>query len=73
MIRLSVKVIPGAKKSAVEVLPDGSLKVRVTAPAESGRANMAVIKALAEHFDVPKRAVTIVRGASSRQKLIEIA
>lgn len=73
MTRIRVNVIPRAKTLGIEPLPDGSLKVRVTAPAEGGRANRAVIEALAEHFDVPKRAVTIVRGASSRQKLIKIA
>jgi len=53
-------------------MPDGGLRVRVTAPAEGGRANDAVIDALAEHFHVPKRAVTIRQGASSRSKLVEI-
>lgn len=70
--KLQVKVIPRASSNSVQPLPDGSLKVRVTDPAEGGRANQAVIELLAEHFKVPKRAVAIVRGASSRQKLIEI-
>lgn len=72
MTRIRVNVIPRAKTRGIEPLPDGGLRVRVSEPAEDGRANAAVINALAEHFDVPKRAVTIVRGASSRQKLIEI-
>ena len=53
--------------------PDGTLVVKVTEPAEGGRANAALLEALAKHFSVPTRCVTILRGATSRQKLIEIS
>lgn len=43
-----------------------------TAP-EKGKANEAVIKKIAVHFGVPKSAVKIISGASSRKKAIEIA
>ena len=46
--------------------------VKVREPAEGGRANMAMVAALAEHFHVPCRAVSIVRGHASRRKLVEI-
>ena len=72
MPRIRVKVFPRAKKHGIEQLPDGSLRVRVTAPAEGGRANAAVIDALADHFHVPKRAVTIRQGLASRSKLVDI-
>lgn len=68
-----MRVIPRARRAGIEPLADGSLKVKVTAPAEGGRANDAVIEALAKYFDVPARAVMIVRGHASRQKLIEIS
>ena len=71
-MRISIRVVPRAKRQGIERLPDGSLRVRVSAPAEGGRANAAVIKALAEHFGVPQRAVTIRRGATSRIKEVEI-
>ena len=44
----------------------------VPEPPEDGRANEAVIELLAEHFDVPKGSLRIVRGHTSRQKVIEI-
>src|SRR5690349_20302334 len=47
---VAVRVIPRAKRRAVEPQPDGSLLVRVTAPPEDGRANDAVLEAVAEHF-----------------------
>ena len=71
-MRITVRVVPRAGRRAVEPQMDGSLKVRVTEPAEGGRANEAVVEALAEHFGVPRRRVTIVRGHTARLKLIEI-
>ena len=72
-MRIRVAVIPRAKRPGIEPLPDGSFRVRVSAPAEAGRANAAVIDALAGHFGVPKRAVAILRGLAGRSKLIDIA
>lgn len=71
-MRIRVKVVPRAKKSGLEQLPDGTLRVRVVSPAEGGRANAAVIEAIAKHFAVPPRTVTILQGETSRSKLIEI-
>lgn len=71
-MRIRVRVVPRAKTNGIELLPDGSLRVRVSAPAEGGRANAAVIEALAEHFHVPRRTVTIRYGATGRSKLVEI-
>lgn len=73
MQRIEVRVVPRSKRPGVEAGPDGTLTVRVAQPAEDGRANAAVIEALAERFRVPKRAVTILRGHATRRKLIEIA
>ena len=53
-------------------MSDGTWRVAVSAPAEDGKANAAVIEALAEKFDVPKGAVKIVRGLTGRLKEVEI-
>lgn len=71
-MRYEVRVIPGAKKTGVTPQDDGSLKVCVSAPAQEGRANAAVIEVLAKHLGVPKRALTIIRGETSRRKLVEV-
>ena len=71
-MRLQVKVTPRAKKPGIETAGDGTLVVKVREPAEDGRANDAVIAALAGHFGVAKRAVTIVHGHGSRRKLVEV-
>lgn len=65
-------MVPRAKRPGVEQMPDGSWRVAVSAPAEDGKANAAVIEVLAKHFDVPKSSVKIVRGLSSRLKEVEI-
>ena len=71
-MRIPVKVTPRSKRPGVETAADGTLVVKVSQPAEDGRANAAVVEALAAHFGVPKRAVTIVHGLASRRKLVEI-
>jgi len=70
---LNVKVQPKAKKVGVEKIDEDTYKVRVHAPPEKGAANKEVIVSLAAYFDVPPSTVKIVRGQTSRVKLIEIA
>jgi len=53
-------------------MPDGSLWVRVGAPAQEGKANEEVIEALAGHFRVPKSQIRILHGEATRNKLVEI-
>jgi uncharacterized protein YggU (UPF0235/DUF167 family) len=45
----------------------------VTAPAEGGRANEAVLRLLAETLQLPRRDVTLVSGQSSREKIVQLA
>lgn len=53
-------------------MPDGALKLKVREPAREGRANEAVSVLLAEHLRVPRRAVQVIRGASSRDKVVDV-
>lgn len=70
-MKISVKVIAGAKHESVEQRGEEYV-VRVRAVREAGKANAAVIEALAEYFSVPKSMIRIVRGASASRKIIEI-
>ena len=70
--RFSVRVQPRATRSVVEGVHAGALKVRLTAPPVEGAANDALIELLAERLNVPKRAVTIVSGATARTKLVQV-
>lgn len=71
-MRLTIRVKPNARTARVEQLDDGSYKVSVTAVADKGKANLAVITALAEHFNVPPSAVEIITGQTSRTKIVQI-
>ncbi|MBI5467291.1 MAG: DUF167 domain-containing protein [Candidatus Kerfeldbacteria bacterium] len=66
---LEVKVVPRAKRNEVSER-DGQIVVRVTAPADDGKANAAVLRLLAQYLAVPVSRLTIQRGARSRRKVI---
>ncbi len=69
-VRVPVKVVAGASRSRVVGIFDGALKVAVAAPPEKGKANKALIKILAETFDLPKNRVSIEQGQSSHHKIV---
>ena len=72
MARYTVRVVPNAKQR--KIIADGEmLKVYVTAPAVEGKANEAVIEALAEHFGVKRRQIKIISGEKNRNKVVEIS
>jgi len=70
-MRLNVCVIPRSSKNALE-WEQGMLKARLTAPPVDGAANEALIAVLAERLGLPKRDVSIVHGAASRLKTVEV-
>ena len=72
MALLNVKVVPGASRSEVVGRYGDGIKLRVSAPPEGGRANREVIALLSSALGVEKRRVTIVRGHSSAQKLVQV-
>jgi len=72
-LRFGVHAKPRAKKSAIVGVKDGVLELSLAAPPADGAANEELVRTLAEVLGVPKRSVTIVRGASSRHKLVEVA
>jgi uncharacterized protein len=70
---LRVKVIPrSARSEIVGELADGTLKVRIAATPERGRANEELIALLAAKFGVGRDAVEIVSGRSAGLKLVRI-
>ena len=72
MPRFNIKVIPNAKQNKL-VEEMGRFKIYLTAPAVEGKANQALIKFLAGHFNVKKSRISIVRGGKSREKIVEIS
>ncbi len=73
---LAVYVTPRANKDEVlglRIAEDGTqeVAVRVTAAPDSGKANKAVCKLIAKELGIPKSAVALKRGETSRHKLLE--
>ena len=72
-VRITVRVRPGSAHPGVGGEHDGALVVRVSARAVDGRATAAALAAVAEAFGVRRPAVTLVTGAASRTKVLEVA
>ncbi|HVU50230.1 MAG TPA: DUF167 family protein [Polyangia bacterium] len=69
---VDVLVQPRASRGGVGPIVGDRLRVSVTAPPVDGKANAAVIEAVAEAFGVRRAEVTIVRGATGRRKTVRI-
>ena len=68
---IKVKVVPRAKKEKIEEF-NGGLKVWLKEPAEKGKANAALIKKLADYFNISKSKIKITSGLYSREKSIKV-
>ena len=77
VVKVTVRVHPGASRDEVGgrygTDEPPVLVVRVAAPATDGRANERLVGVLAEAFNVPRRGVRVVSGATSRTKIVEVA
>jgi len=71
-MKIFIKVKTKAKKEFVKKIGVNSYAVSVKERPIQGKANQAVIEALAEHFGVKKSNIKIISGLASKQKIIEI-
>ncbi len=71
-VRFEVHARPRARATAIDGVRAGALLVRLAAAPVDGAANEELVAALATALGVPKRAIAVVRGASSRSKLVEV-
>ncbi len=70
--RLDVYVQPRASRTQVAGRHGDGIKIRLAAPPVDNAANEALVDFLAKALDLPRRAVRIVAGASSRRKVVEL-
>ena len=70
---LAIRVTPRASRNEiVELLEDGTIKVRIAAPPSDNEANETLINFLSEVLGVPRSRLDIVAGASGRDKLVSV-
>ncbi len=72
MALLKVKVVPGSSRTKIDGWLGESLKIRVMAVPEKGKAKDAVVTLLAETLGIPRRNVSISSGGSSPRKVFII-
>lgn len=70
--KLWVQVKPQARKQSIEKISEQEYRIAVQAAPVAGKANDEVVELLARYFSVPKSSVKVLRGQSSRKKLVEI-
>ena len=73
MARLKLHVTPGAREDSLAGWQGESLRVRVRARPEKGLANEAALRLLAGRLNLPRSCLDLVRGATSREKVVEVA
>jgi uncharacterized protein len=70
---LAVRVTPRASRNEItEIMPDGTVKVRLTAPLAEGEGNKALIQFLSEVLGVPAAKIDILAGLSGNDKLLSV-
>jgi len=69
---LTVKAVPNAPRNEFTGWLGDTLKVKIKAPPLEGRANAALCEFLAEALQLPKHAVTVLTGETSRQKRVHV-
>jgi uncharacterized protein (TIGR00251 family) len=71
---LDVAVIPRASASEVsQVMSNGTVKIKVMAPPEKGKANDEVCAVLAAFLSLPRHKVEVIQGHTSRHKRVRIS
>ena len=71
-VLLQLSVLPNAKRTGVDGLHDGALRVRLVAPPVDGKANQMLLAWLAAELGLPRRALGIERGENARRKTVRI-
>ncbi len=69
---LTIIVKPNSKREFIEKISETEYRIAVRAPAVEGKANEAVLEAIAEYFHVRKSAILIKSGKNGRKKIVEI-
>lgn len=71
-MKIFIKAKPNAKTEKVEKISDTEFAVAIKEPPQGGRANEAIVRALADYFGVAKSRIRIKSGQASKNKIVEV-
>ncbi len=71
-VRLHLFIQPKSSKNEIVGPHNGELKIKITAPPIDGRANEGLIEFLSDHFNIPKRSISLVKGETGRHKTVDL-
>lgn len=71
-VTLKIKVEPRSSRKGISGIVGDAIKIKVNAPPAGGAANKELIEVLSEEFGIKKTSIKILRGMSSRNKVVEI-
>jgi len=71
-VKLQVKVVPSSSRDSIAGWLDDTLKIKVKAPPEKGKANKAVVRLLEKTLELTKGSINITGGTTSARKTLEI-
>ena len=71
-MKIKVKVIPKSSVQHIVETLEGDLKVKLKAPPVQGQANKELVQMLAKYYKVSKSQVEIIKGLTSKNKIVEI-
>ncbi|GIZ50983.1 DUF167 domain-containing protein [Noviherbaspirillum aridicola] len=72
-LRIAVQLAPNARQNEICGVHDDALRIRLQAQPIEGRANEALLRFLADRLSVPKSAVTLLHGQTSKRKVVRVA
>lgn len=71
-VTLKIKVEPRSSRKGISGVVGDAIKIKLNAPPVGGAANEELIEVLSEEFGIKKTSIRILRGMSSRNKVVEI-
>ena len=71
-MKILVKAKPGSREDSIEQTGKSSYQVNVKVEPKDGKANAAIVKLLAKHFDVSPSLVEIISGHFSKNKVVNV-
>ena len=71
-ITIECRISPKSRKDSINNIHNGALSIALKAPPIENKANISLIKFLAKQLKIPKKNISLIKGSTSKNKVIEI-